>query len=495
MPQTSDLSKKDYKEAVLPLRSELIQLQLALKESNLSVLIVIGGDDRSGRHETLNILHEWMDPRFLQANAYGIPTEEEKQKPFMWRYWKDLPPKGSIGLCLRDWTSYSLIQKLTGMINQSELDQRTELSNHFEKTLTDNGVLLIKIWLHLPEKELKLRLKEDRKYLHKVWKIHKQDSHIYDDFKAAKSTISQVIKHTNQANAPWNLIDSTHPFQRNIHVGKLISEQITAKLSDKNALRPTTEITSYSLNTSNVKPLETVDLSLTLDKQTYKKELKKWQTKVHKLIHQCQEEGQACVMVFEGWDAAGKGGAIRRLTNAIDAGFYRVVPIAAPSSEELSHHYLWRFWRKIPRPGKMTIFDRSWYGRVLVERVEELASHSEWQRSYEEINDFEMQLASEQIPVLKFWLHIDKDEQLKRFKERESIPYKRFKITEEDYRNRSKWKDYEQAVNDMINLTSTKSAPWHVIPANNKYYARIQILKTVCTTLQKQLKLRDNSDL
>jgi len=231
-----------------------------------------------------------------------------------------------------------------------------------------------------------------------------------------------------------------------------------------------------------------VDLSAALEKQEYKKELKKWQKKANALLHRSQEEDKSCVIVFEGWDAAGKGGCIRRLTASMDAGFYRVVPIAAPSQEELSHHYLWRFWRKVPRAGRITIFDRSWYGRVLVERVEGFASELDWTRSYDEINDFEQQLNDKGIPVIKFWLHIDKDEQLRRFKEREETPYKLHKITDEDYRNREKWDQYEEAVNDMIDYTSTEFSPWRVIPSNNKPFARIEVLKHVCAVLEKNLE-------
>ncbi|GLQ32392.1 polyphosphate:AMP phosphotransferase [Litoribrevibacter albus] len=486
------MKKSKYKEQVKALRAELIQLQIALKDADFPVLIVISGDDRSGRHETLNLLHEWMDSRFLQANAYGLPTEEEQQKPFMWRYWKDLPQNGVIGLCLRDWTSYSIIEYLIDQIDEKQFTKRIEYSNAFEATLTARGMLIIKIWLHLPEEELKHRLKIERKYLHKVWQIHQKDQLIYSDFDRAKTVIQKTLKDTDSDSSSWHIIESSDLYQRNLHVGKLIAEKIRARLnrSATDNVQPNEDSKTGRQHetTSQKNHLDTIDLSKHLDKKTYKHELKYWQHKASHLIYQFQEMDKSCVIVFEGWDAAGKGGCIRRLTSSIDAGFYRVIPVAAPTDEESAHHYLWRFWRKIPRAGRMSIFDRSWYGRVLVERVEGFASDNEWQSAYDEINDFERQLHDKGIPVIKFWLHIDKEEQLERFKERETIPYKHHKITEEDYRNREKWTDYEITINDMIDKTSTSYAPWRLIPSNSKHYARIEVLKHVCNVLEKTLK-------
>jgi polyphosphate kinase 2 (PPK2 family) len=186
-------------------------------------------------------------------------------------------------------------------------------------------------------------------------------------------------------------------------------------------------------------------------------------------------------------DAGGKGGAIRRITNAIDARLYQTIPIAAPTDEEKDHHYLWRFWRHIPRSGRVTVYDRSWYGRVLVERVEGFATEAEWKRAYLEINEFEEQLVESGIILFKFWMHIGQDEQLRRFKAREEVPYKQHKITDEDWRNREKWDQYKAAVNEMVIRTSTEYAPWELIPGNDKPYARIAVLQTICGGLRKAL--------
>ena len=225
---------------------------------------------------------------------------------------------------------------------------------------------------------------------------------------------------------------------------------------------------------SQIKPgptiLDRLDMSQSLGKQDYRAELAKYQARLHALDRKAVDRKVSGIGVFEGWDAGGKGGAIRRLTAALDARDYRVISIAAPTDEERQHHYLWRFWRHLARAGRATFFDRSWYGRVLVERVEGFATEAEWRRAYAEINDFEERLVRHGIVLLKFWLHITKDEQLRRFKAREEIPYKRWKLTDEDWRNREKWDLYEQAVNDMIERTSTAHAPWTLIEGNDKRF-------------------------
>lgn len=244
------------------------------------------------------------------------------------------------------------------------------------------------------------------------------------------------------------------------------------------------------INPNQQSLLDSLDLSLKIDKKSYNEELEHYQSKLKKLARLAQQQKRSCIMVFEGWDAAGKGGAIRRITHAIDARNYRVIQVGAPTDEERSHHYLWRFWRHIPRAGKVTLYDRSWYGRVLVERVEGYASVNEWQHAYSEIVNFEEALVHHGILLLKFWLHIDKDEQLKRFQEREQISYKKYKITEEDYRNRDKWDDYQNAVNEMITRTSTRNAPWIMVEGNDKKHARIKILKAYCDKLEAALQLQ-----
>jgi polyphosphate kinase 2 (PPK2 family) len=229
-------------------------------------------------------------------------------------------------------------------------------------------------------------------------------------------------------------------------------------------------------------------MSLTLTKAAYKKELLKYQGQLNILMRSPEfKKRMSLVVAYEGADAGGKGGNIRRVTAALDARYYNIIPVAAPTDEEKVQPYLWRFWRHVPGKGRVTIFDRTWYGRVLVERVEGYCSEADWMRAYSEINDFEEQLVRNNILIVKFWLAISKEEQLRRFKEREKIGFKRFKITEEDWRNREKWDAYEQAVCDMVDRTSTDIAPWTIVEGNSKYYARIKVLKTLCDTIEAAL--------
>jgi PPK2 family polyphosphate:nucleotide phosphotransferase len=225
--------------------------------------------------------------------------------------------------------------------------------------------------------------------------------------------------------------------------------------------------------------LSSLDLSKKLSKKDYEEKLKTYQLKLLRLQRKLYEKQVPLILVFEGWDAAGKGGVIKRLTETLDPRGFNVHPIGAPTETEKKHHYLWRFWQRIPQRGAIAVFDRSWYGRVLVERVEKFAEPEEWGRAYEEINQFEKMLVDDGYHILKFWLHISKEEQLKRFKEREQNPLKRWKLTEEDWRNREKWDKYEKAVEEMVQKTSTSHAPWHLIEAENKKYARVKVLKTI----------------
>lgn len=234
--------------------------------------------------------------------------------------------------------------------------------------------------------------------------------------------------------------------------------------------------------------LNSVDLTKELSRDEYKNEYKDLYLEIEYLAWQCYQNQISNIIVFEGWDAAGKGGVIRRLIPTLDAKLYRVIQISAPTKLELSHHYLWRFWQHIPKDGKITIYDRSWYGRVLVERVEGFAAEQEWSRSYHEINEFEQQLIDHGTAINKFWLHISDEEQLKRFEERKRIEYKKHKITDEDWRNREKREEYKTAVHDMVAKTSTEYAPWHIIPANSKNFARIKVLKIIRDSMKSSLE-------
>ncbi len=475
------VSKEDYKLQVQALRVKLLKLQFQASKKNSPVILVIAGDDRSGRHETINQLMEWLDPRFIRVNAYGPSDKLDDQKPFFWRYWRDLPTAGHIGIYLREWTSTSIVQFLNNDISKKKLGKRVNHIINFEKALTDDGALIIKFWLHLPKSAHKKRLKKVRNTVF----YDEKDELAFKNYNAAINTIEQVLEQTDSPTSPWTILNSDDEYQRNLQIGSIIESQLRHWLTTDQTCAD--ELPSPVNAASTVPVLSGIDLSQTLSKEDYELAFEDCKRKLRKLMVKAQSKGRGVICMFEGVDAAGKGGAIRRLVSALDAGQYRIIPIAKPNDDEYAHHYLWRFWQHIPSNGKMTIFDRSWHGRVLVERVEGFAQPKEWRRAYQEINDFEQQLTQHGTILVKCWLHIDQDEQLKRFKARENTPHKQHKITDEDYRNREKWPQYQEAINDMITMTNTKYAPWSLIPAQDKRFARIAIYKALIDSLKKQL--------
>lgn len=484
-PKTiTPLSAKAAKQQLPELRRTLLQRQHALREhGKFPVIILFAGVDGAGKHETVNALNEWMDPRWLVTRAYDNPSDEERERPPHWRYWRDLPPKGQIGLFLSAWYSQPLLDHVKNQTNTDAFHAQLQRIAELEKMLTDDGALVIKFWMHLSKAEQKKRLQTLEADPYDFWQVKPTDWlhwHLYDQFiDSAKA----LIDHTQTNAAPWHMIDGRDEHGRALHVATIIDNAIKQRLKK----RPDTPKIQHAFPITQPH-LDNADLSATLSKKTYQTELRKYQRELHLLQRQANERNLSTLLVFEGWDAAGKGGAIRRISHALDARQYRVIPIAAPTDEEHAQHYLWRFWRHIPRAGRMTFFDRSWYGRVLVERVEGFAQHDEWQRAYTEINAFEKDLTDHGIVMCKFWVHIDPDEQLARFKDREKTAYKSWKLTDEDWRNRDRWDDYATAVDDMIERTSQPTAPWFVVPGNQKYYARVFILKTLCEQLKQALE-------
>jgi polyphosphate:AMP phosphotransferase len=482
------ISKAEYREHVPKLREELIELQLRLRDARFTVVVMIDGDDRWGCNEVLNLLHEWLDPRHLEANAFDEPTDEERERPLFWRYWRALPSHGRIGTFLRGWTMQAIVDRLRERLDEDGLDRMIRRIGSFEAALVADGALLIKFWLHLPPAERERRLKASRKDRDKLWGISKADWKIHENYEHARPIAEKVLRGTDRAEAPWHIVESTDREYRNLKVAEtlrgILGRRLDTALQGSAAGKPAAPSRTPR---DPVTLLDQVDLSREMPREGYERALARWQARLHRGARQAKDAGVSSVLVFEGWDAAGKGGVIRRLTAAMDAPLYRVVRIGAPTPEESAYHYLWRFWRRLPRAGRMQIFDRSWYGRVLVERVEGFASEGEWRRAYSEINDFEEQLCEHAVVLLKFWLHIDPDEQLRRFRAREETPFKRHKITEEDYRNRARRQDYELSAGEMIECTSSEYAPWHLVAANDKRWARIEVLKTVCRALEKAL--------
>jgi len=414
--------------------------------------------------------------------------------PEHWGYWRDLPPHGHIGIFLSAWYSAPLLRRAFEKTSAAELDEELEKIVAFERTLVADGALILKFWMHLGKVQQKERLQQLESDPAQKWRISKQDwKHwkMYDKFAGAAE---QLITRTSTGRAPWHIVEGLDFRFRSLKVGTVLLGEMERRLSDVgNNTHPTSDADeepreANDLERNEITILSRVDLTRELSKSSYNRKLSRFQARLNLLHREAYERKVSTVLVFEGWDAAGKGGSIRRITSALDARNYQVISIAAPTDEEKAHHYLWRFWRHVPRGGSFTIYDRSWYGRVLVERVEGFAEEDEWRRGYAEINDFERELVDHGTVLVKFWVHISPEEQERRFHERKETPYKKWKLTEEDWRNREKWAEYEAAVDDMVERTSTGVAPWHLIPGNNKRYARTAVLKEVCDSLQRRLK-------
>ena len=385
------------------------------------------------------------------------------------------------------WYSYPMRQHIEGDKDQDYLDAYLDDFLRFERMLAEEGALVLKFWLHLSKDKLKKRLKSLESKKETKWRVTKRDWDGVKQYDKMLPVAEHVLRRTSTAHAPWIVVEATDEKYRNLTVGRTLLKAIQGRLADGVKPLPLSVPVDALENADSRNLIDALDYSLSIEKKDYRKELEHYQGRLSKLVRSPKFRGRSMICVFEGNDAAGKGGAIRRVTAAMDSRFYTIVPIAAPSDEEKVQPYLWRFWRKLPRTGHTTIFDRSWYGRVLVERVEGFCSRPDWLRAYGEINDFEEAVSRHGAIVCKFWLSITDEEQLARFKEREATGYKRFKLTDEDWRNREKWDDYVRAVCDMVERTSTEIAPWTLVEANSKYYARIKVLKTLCERLESEL--------
>jgi len=507
------IPKSEYKLREPVLRQELLEIQQDLYQCGaFPVIIVFAGVDGAGKGETVNLLNAWMDPRWIVTRAYDDPSDEERERPEYWRFWRDLPPKGRIGLFLSAWYSRPLLDRVYDKDTEAAFDERLDRVLAFEKALADDGALILKFWMHLSKDAQKRRLKKLEKDPLTNWRVTQRDWdhwHIYDRFESAAE---RAIMRTSTGSASWAIVEGEDPSYRSLTVGMIVRDEIRKRIdeiSKKKMLQeelaqlatpvvepsplpetaedtPPVDVASAPLRVATV--LSRLDMSLALAKSDYKRQLQEQQARLNLLHRKALKKYTSTIVVYEGPDAAGKGGSIRRLTAALDARHYQVIPIAAPTDEERAQHYLWRFWRHMSRAGRITLFDRSWYGRVLVERVEGFAMEEEWRRAYSEINEFEQQLTRHGTVLLKCWIHITKDEQFKRFKERETIPHKQWKLTEEDWRNREKWDAYEMAANDLVEHTSTNAAPWVIVEGNDKAYARVKVITTLCDRLEAALK-------
>ena len=483
------IDKAEYAREEPQLREALLQAQYDLMgNGRFPVLILIAGVEGAGKGETVNLLNAWMDPRHIHAHAFPEPSDEERERPPIWRYWRALPPKGRIGMFFGAWHTTPIVQRVHGAITAGEFEAAIDEILRFERMLVDEGVLLLKYWFHLSRKQQKKRLSELEKDPDTRWRVTELEWKYFDMYDKFVRVCEPFLRRTSTGEAPWIVVPGADPHYRSLTVGRHLLAAMRERLEEKPVERLPDRNPPLLPPADKLTVLRALTLDQPLAREDYERELLHWQGRLNRLSRHPRFRKHSVVVVFEGNDAAGKGGAIRRVTQALDARFYHNVPVAAPTEEERAQPYLWRFWRHVPRRGRFVIFDRSWYGRVLVERVEGYCAEPDWMRAYSEINDFEQQLVGSGIVVVKFWLTIGRDEQLKRFEERERTAFKRFKITEEDWRNRDKWDAYETAVCDMVDRTSTSIAPWTLVEANNKYYARIKVLSTLCREIETALE-------
>ncbi|MEM8572047.1 MAG: polyphosphate:AMP phosphotransferase [Pseudomonadota bacterium] len=485
------MNEAEFKARETVLRESLLdaQFDLAEKESE-TILVLLNGPDGAGKGQVLNRLHSWLDPRAIKTMAYDIEAYEEVRRPGGWRYWRDLPAYGEIGVVLGSWYHYLLHRRALKLISKDEFTQRLDMVDRIETMLTAERVRTVKIWLKLSAGKAAKSVKQHtsaaagiKNPLLREWRSIDTKGERKRLIQAAQEVLDVSAAHS----VLWHEVPALDPMARDLAVGELLlgamREAIAAKPKRKRS-RPATRPRRVAPGPSR---LQAMDLSLSLEKSDYRERLKKAQDDLYGLTRSKAFRKRALVCVFEGNDAAGKGGAIKRLRSALDPVHSSVISIAAPDDAALAHPYLWRFWQHIPDRGDAAIFDRSWYGRVLVERVEGFAAPADWRRAYDEINDFEELLSGGDYIVHKFWLSIDPDEQLRRFEERKVVPHKRFKITDEDWRNREKWPAYAAAVEDMIALTSTRRAPWTLVEANDKRFARVKVIETLVARLKAEL--------
>jgi polyphosphate:AMP phosphotransferase len=479
--------KADYEAAVPMLREALLDAQYdLLAKKDFPVLIIIGGVEGAGKSETVQTLNEWMDPRHIHTHGFLMPSDEEAQRPPMYRFWRALPPKGETGIFFGSWYSLPIVSHGLGKTSDADLERSIDEIRHLERMLHNEGVLILKFWLHISERVQRKRLRALLKDPATRWRLPKTIEKLLQRSDDLNETAEKVLRETSTGEAPWTVIDGYDHRHRTLAIGKALLGAVRRRLDEPDAARLVTAA-PVAAQGENVELIRRLDLSQRLERGEYKGLLAKYQTRFARRVLGKKFRRRSLVLAFEGSDAAGKGGAIRRVTGALDARLYKIVPVAAPTEEERAQPYLWRFWRHVPGDRGVLIFDRTWYGRVLVERVEGFCSEADWMRAYDEINEFEEQLANSGTILCKFWLQIGKDEQLRRFQERERTGFKRFKITDEDWRNRDRWEDYERAVADMVDRTSTSIAPWTLVEANDKSFARVKVLRTICAALDKAL--------
>jgi polyphosphate:AMP phosphotransferase len=471
------LDDKQFAKLEDALRTELLVEQYrVLKQGERTILVVVAGIDGAGKGSTVNLLNEWLDPRHVSTLAFAEPNAHEAERPAMWRYWNGMPAKGHTGIVFGSWYAPMLAEARRTHPDEQALRSMAAAIVHFESMLAADGVEVVKLWFHLSREAQQERCARMLADPDTAWRVSEADLQVGREFERLRQAGEAVISATHTTAAPWLIIPSADENWRITATARTVLQ----------AFRHPPNVPPLE----KLAPIETedrfagLDYAASLAKKEYEQRFVRGMARVGRAVRRPGFRERSLVLVFEGDDAAGKGGAIRRLARAMDARQYAIIPIAAPSDEERARPYLWRFWRHVPARGRVAVFDRSWYGRVLVERVEGFAATEDWQRAYGEIQDFEAQLVAHGAILLKFWLSITPAEQLKRFRAREKTPFKSFKITDEDWRNREKAPQYREAASEMLVRTHTPDAPWHVIATDDKRYARVRIMEAVAQALE-----------
>ena len=491
----NDVNKELVSEQIEMYRARLSGLENKIKENKLPVIITIDGWSASGKGSQIAQLIKCLDPRFYKVMSFGKPNEVEKRKPWLWRYACAMPMQGNFLILDRSWYRDTVNAYLYDEISKSEMRRRFDDINVFERQLADDGYLIVKFFLHITEDEQRKRIKKLMSSDYTSWRIDEHDLYNLKKREKFAKYYEEMISKTNTPSGVWNVIGGDDKTGAKLEMIKALVLAVEGKLEAKASA--STFVPKNQIPFANVKPEEfkmaavpkvsEVPLDKTLTDEEYDKKLEKYQAKLFKLQNLCYQKKIPVVICYEGWDAAGKGGNIRRVANALDPRGYEVEPIAAPDKYELARHYLYRFWTRLENDGHFTIFDRTWYGRVMVEPIENITPADRVEQAYQEINEFEKFLMEWGAVVIKFWINIDKDEQLKRFTLRQNTPEKQWKITDEDWRNREKWDLYEDAVNEMIEKTSTEYAKWYILESVDKKYARIKALEIVIDQLKEAL--------
>ena len=481
------VDKAAFKKEAAALREALLNVQKRFASANFSTVVIVSGVEGAGKPETVNLLLQWMDARGIQTHAMWDPTDDERERPPSWRFWRLLPPTGRMGIFFGSWYTAPIINCVLGEIDDAKLDQELDGIVRFEEMLAKERVQLVKFWMHLSKSVQKKRLKALEADKLTRWRVTDMDWKFFKKYDRFRAISEHALRRTSTALAPWHIVEAADERHRSLTVARTLLKTLEQRLAAEQATPKLPRPKPSLPRPEPVNIIRSLDMSVTLDKDAYEKKLLKYSGMLNLMSRKLYQKRRSLIAVFEGPDAAGKGGAIRRLTSAVDARMFQVMSVAAPTDEERARPYLWRFWRNLPRMGRVTIYDRSWYGRVLVERVEDFCAEGDWQRAYAEINSFEEQISSFGTAIVKFWMAVSPKEQLRRFKDRKTTSYKQYKLTEEDWRNREKWDAYEAAACDMIAKTSTDVAPWTFVEADNKYWARIKVLKTVCKRVERAL--------